>query len=407
MCLLQEICGAATTTSSSGTFGTSTSSSHPDWKERLRTTARNLANSCIFRGEDLEPLLPGAPDLARTEGQGLTTSCGKDPEEIDAQPKFTTDPKERKRTYCSLLRGRGAGSRRIHLLPILVSITILLIHLPLGQAAPMDPLKNLEYQENRAEASRILAKRFVPLIMGFAWIAALEILTTVDSTPELQEDEKLPQPLLDRVTRATPEADPSETRVKRFAPLLDLFLGSMLKKFAPTQVGFKNGRNQTYGDIVPFSNLKFSTTAEPRRIQRDAPSILPRGASTNSSTNSNQTTPEQQAIQVQNFLKDLSYLNLIMSFEGLLPPQKFNTHDRIATSTLETPKPSGWIQALPFIYIFLVILIAIGAIHLFATLMTPDTYLHQLLVEQGLHYLKGSLTKGKDMKQKLALTYDV
>jgi hypothetical protein len=168
MCLLEEICGTATSTSSSGTSGTGTSSSHPDWKERLRTTARNLANSCIFRGEDLEPLLHGAQDFARTEGQGLTTSCGKDSEEIDAQQKFNTDPQERKRTYCSLLRGRGARSRRIHLLPLLVSITILLIHLPLGQAAPMDPLKNFEYQENRAEASKILAKRFVPLIMGFA-----------------------------------------------------------------------------------------------------------------------------------------------------------------------------------------------------------------------------------------------
>jgi hypothetical protein len=181
----------------------------------------------------------------------------------------------------------------------------------------------------------------------------------------------------------------------------------VLKKLTPTQVGFKNGRNQTYGDIVPFSNLKFSTTAEPRRIQRDIPTLISHDASTNSSTSHNQTNPEQQAIRIQKFLQDLSFLGHIMSYEGLLPPQKFNTHDRIATPTLETAKPSGWIQALPFIYIFLVILIAIGAIHLFATLMTPDTYLHQLLVEQGLHYLKGSLTKGKDMKQKLALTYDV
>jgi hypothetical protein len=153
--------------------------------------------------------------------------------------------------------------------------------------------------------------------------------------------------------------------------------------------------------------LKFSTTIEPRRIQRDAPSMLSHGAPTNSSTDRNQTISEQQATQVQRFLKDLSYLHLIMSYEGLLPPQQVNTHDRIATPTLETPQPSGWIKALPFIYIFLVILIAIGAIHLFATLMTPDTYLHQLLVEQGLHYLKGSLAKGKDMKQKLALTIDV
>ena len=92
---------------------------------------------------------------------------------------------------------------------------------------------------------------------------------------------------------------------------------------------------------------------------------------------------------------------------GLLPPQQINAFDRIAAATPEPPKTSGWIQAAPFIYIFLVILLAIGIIHLFATLMTPDTYLHQLLVEQALHYLKGSLTKGKDMKQKLALTYNV
>ena len=269
----------------------------------------------------------------------------------------------------------------------------------------MDSLKNLEYQENRAEAGKILAKRFVPLIMGFAWITALEIFTTVNSMPELEEDEKLPQ--LDRVARATPEVVLSEPRTKRFSPLLDLFLGTVLKKLNPTQVGFKNGRNQTYGDIVPFSNLKFSTTVEPRRMTRDTSAQITHDAPTNSSASRNQTTPEQQAIQIQKFLQDLSFLGHIMSYQGLLPPQKFNTHNRTATPSLETPKPSGWIQALPFIYIFLVIIIAIGAIHLFAVLMTPDTYLHQLLVEQGLHYLKGSLTKGKDMKQKLALTYNV
>ena len=95
----------------------------------------------------------------------------------------------------------------------------------------MDPLKNLEYQENRAEAGKILAKRFVPLIMGFAWITALEIFTTV----------------------------------------------------------------------------------EPRRMTRDTSSQITHDAPTNSSTSRNQTTPEQQAIQIQKFLQDLSFLGHIMS----------------------------------------------------------------------------------------------
>ena len=271
----------------------------------------------------------------------------------------------------------------------------------------MDPLTNLEYQENRAEAGKILTKRFIPLLMGFAWIAALEMFTSIESLPDLQEDEKLPQPPLERVARSTPQNVLPETRIKRFSPILDLFLGSMLKKIAPTQVGFKNGKNQTYGGIVPFSNLKFSTTAEPRRVQREAPSILSRGAFKGNAADRNQTIAEHQATQIQNFLKDLSYIHLVMSSEGLLPPQQINALNQIAAATSESPKTSGWVQAAPFIYIFLVILLAIGVIHLFATLMTPDTYLHQLLVEQALHYLKGSLTKGKDMKQKLALAIDV
>ena len=55
-------------------------------------------------------------------------------------------------------------------IPLIVCAAILLIHLPSRPGAPLETTTGLEFQGPLANGTKVRAKRFSPLLYGFAWI---------------------------------------------------------------------------------------------------------------------------------------------------------------------------------------------------------------------------------------------